>query len=71
MNCPDGTGAISLARFKVGDRITFKSATRSDYKKATRKIVSIDDLGRPRVRYHGWDNFIVMPTEILDVEKAD
>lgn len=50
---------------KIGDRLTFKAATRSHYRKATRVIVGFDLHGRPMVRYHGWGNFIVQPHEIL------
>lgn len=54
-------------RLKVGRTLVFKAATRSDYKKASRKIVGIDSFGRPLVRYHGWSNFVVHPREILEV----
>lgn len=55
----------------VGDLLTFKSATRDSHRKATRKIVEFDHLGRPCVRYAGWMNFIVMPWEIISVKRAD
>lgn len=54
----------------IGDSLTFKAATRYSYKKATRKIVSIDHYGRPCVRYGGWSEFIVRPNEILSVERC-
>jgi hypothetical protein len=51
--------------FKVGDRIKFKAATRSDCKVAVRKVVGLSSLGWPEVRYHGWDNFLVRPSEVI------
>lgn len=48
----------------VGDSITFKAATRASFKKVTRKVVGIDEQGRPLVRYEGWENFIVHWREI-------
>ncbi len=59
-----------MKKFKVGDLLTFKAATRYSYRKATRKIVSIDHYGRPCVRYCGWSEFIVRPNEILSVERT-
>lgn len=55
----------------VGDSITFKAATRSHYKTATRKVVGVDHEGRPLVRYHGWSNFIVQWPEISAIAKAE
>ncbi len=57
-------------KLKIGDSITFKAATRSHFKQATRKVVGIDALGRPQVRYHGWHNFIVHWSEISSVHRA-
>lgn len=57
-------------KMHVGDLLTFKSATRCSYRKATRKIVGFDHLGRPMVRYAGWSDFVVMPHEIISSEKA-
>lgn len=37
-------------KMHVGDLLTFKAATRCDYKKATRKITGFDHLGRPLAR---------------------
>lgn len=54
---------------KVGDILTFKSATRSSYRKATRKITGIDEYGRPLVTYSGWSGFIVRMEEIISVEE--
>jgi hypothetical protein len=61
---------MTRPKMKPGDLLTFKSATRSHYKQATRVIVSVDYLGRPCVRYHGWDNFVVHFDEIISVERA-
>ncbi len=58
-------------RIAVGDSITFKAATRSHYKVATRKVVGVDHEGRPLVRYHGYSNFIVHWREISAVTKAE
>lgn len=52
-----------------GDLLTFKAATRCDYKKATRKITGFDNYGRPLVRYAGWADFIVQPKEIISVAR--
>lgn len=61
---------ISQARkaFKDGKKVTvtFKAATRSHYKKATRIVQSFDGWGGyVIVRYHGWDNFAVRGEEII------
>lgn len=53
---------------KIGDLLTFKSATRHSFCKATRKIIGFDRYDRPLVRYAGWDGFIVQPEEIISVE---
>jgi hypothetical protein len=58
-------------KLNVGDSITFKAATRSDCKLATRKVVGIDEFGRPMVRYHGWSNFVVAWHEIKAIAKAN
>lgn len=57
-------------KINVGDRITFRAATRSDFKVAKRKVVSFDSFGCPQVRYHGWKDFIVRWDEISAVERA-
>lgn len=59
------------SKIKVGDRITFKAATRSHFRQATRKVTEIDHHGRPCVRYHGWSNFIVEWSEVLAVHKEE
>ncbi len=53
---------------RVGDRITFKSATRSHYRRATRLVRRVNPDGSCEVGYHGWANFVVYPHEILDVQ---
>lgn len=55
-------------KIKVGDYITFKAATRWNCGKVRRKVVAIDALGRPNVRYGGWSDFIVHLHEISKVE---
>jgi hypothetical protein len=60
---------MTKRKMRVGDWLTFKAATRCDYRKATRKIVGIDHIGRPLVRYAGWSDFIVQPNEIISAEK--
>ncbi len=57
-------------KITIGDSITFKAATRSHSKMATRKVVGIDCLGNPLVRYHGWDKFVVLWREVKAVIKA-
>lgn len=54
-----------MRKMRVGDRLTFKAATRCSFTKATRKIRGFDHLGRPLVGYAGWSDFIVMPREII------
>ncbi|MDE1905783.1 MAG: hypothetical protein KGH75_04965 [Rhodospirillales bacterium] len=51
----------------VGDRIKFKAATRDSYRTAVRVVCGIDGLGRPLVKYAGWDRFIVHHREILEI----
>lgn len=58
-----------LKKMRVGDLLTFKAATRCDFKKATRIITGFDSYGRPLVRYAGWSDFIVQPKEIISVER--
>lgn len=60
-------------RIEVGDRVTFTVTTRDGRRKATRKVVGFDHLGRPEVRFNGWSNFVlnVFPGDkIHSVEKA-
>ena len=53
----------------VGDRITFKAATRYEFRKVTR-IVNGFFHGQPTVRYAGSAAFIVRHHEISDVIAA-
>ncbi len=48
--------------------VTFKVATRSGKRKATRKVQSVDlELGRLKVKFHGWDGFVLRSSEIDEV----
>lgn len=60
----EGVGTI-----RVGDRIKFKSATRSHCRKAWR-IVNGFIYGRPTVRYHSCPEFMVRRKEITAMEQA-
>lgn len=51
----------------IGDRITFKAATRDSYKKMTRVVTGFWPDGCPTVRAHGWSDFVVRWNEILEV----
>lgn len=54
----------------VGKKMTFRSPTRWSNQKATRVIRRIDWLGRPCVKFGGWDDFIVHEHEIIDIEEV-
>lgn len=56
-----------MKRLAIGDYITFTVTTRDGRRKARRKVVGFDHLGRPEVRYHGWSNFVVgcFPGDII------
>jgi hypothetical protein len=57
---------------EIGDYIVFKSATRSGYRKARRKVNGFwGDTGMPTVGYEGWSNFAVRQHEIIEVQKAE
>ena len=56
-----------MTQLAVGDRITFRSATRWSCAKATRVINGFYG-DRPTVRYGGCPNFIVRRSEILAAE---
>lgn len=56
---------------QIGDLLTFKAATRSHYRKATRPIRGFDKLGRPMVAYHGYRDFVVQLDEIISAERAE
>jgi len=57
-------------KFKIGDWLTFKAATRASYRKARRKITGIDEIGRPMVSYNGWSGFVVRFDEVIKVEPS-
>ena len=52
---------------KVGDQVKFKAATRWGCKTVTRKIIAIDEIGRPLVRYGGYSDFVVRLNEIKEI----
>jgi hypothetical protein len=56
---------------KIGDRIKFRSPTRSGNSAAWRKVKGFDSFGRPLVGFHGWDRFVVLPSEVLEIEPAN
>lgn len=53
-----------MGDFKIGDRITFRAATRWSDRKATRVVNGFFN-GRPTVRFGGWADFVVRPEEII------
>lgn len=60
--------ARQLAKVKVGDRITFKAATRSHFREATRIVTGLVGCYAGAgicVRYHGWGDFHVRDREII------
>jgi len=56
---------MDTINIKIGDRITFKVATRSYFQKATR-VVNGRFLNDLTVSYHGWPRFIVKRHEVLE-----
>jgi len=54
-------------KLNIGDRITFKAATRDSYKKITRVVTGFWSNGCPTVRAHGWSDFVVRWNEISAV----
>ena len=59
-------------KIEIGDKLTFRSVTRSDNRKATRKVNGFycgSDM--PTVQYHGWSHFVVKGYEILKVNGED
>ena len=54
-----------MKTLKIGQKITFKSATRNGNIKATR-IVNGFFNGLPTVRFNGWSSFIVKQNEIIN-----
>lgn len=58
---------IEPSTIAPGDRIKFKAATRLGFRAAWRTVRGFDNWGRPLVGYAGWSDFIVRPSEILEV----
>ena len=67
----ESAAIMGKRKMRVGDRLTFKAATRSHYRKATRPIRGFTPQGRPMVAYHGWSDFVVQPHEIISCEPAE
>lgn len=61
---------MAKRKVKVGDRIRFRAATRWSNAAVWRKVNGFWANGMPTVRFGGWDNFVVQPGEILEVERA-
>ena len=64
---------VSLESIRVGDRITFKAATRHCFKKATRVVTSVPREGADWFTvkgYQGWSDFAVRPAEIIEHHPA-
>jgi len=63
------TAVSGMQVVEVGDRIKFRAVTRSDAGAVWRKVNGF--WGRwPTVRYLGWHDFLVRPSEILELEKG-
>jgi len=60
------TKKLYTMEFKQGQRITFKSPTRSGNIKATRLINGTFN-GLPTVRFNGWVNFVIRQNEIIKI----
>lgn len=56
----------AINAIRVGDRITFKAATRSHCRKATRIVSGTHPCGVTVKSYHGWSDFVVKGREILE-----
>ena len=58
---------IEIDQIKVGDRIKFRSPTRSGNKAVWRVVNGHwPDTKWPTVRFDGWNDFVVRPHEIID-----
>ncbi len=55
-------------KLSVGDRITFKAATRAGKPKLTRVVNGFWGDGRPTVRAHGYADFVVSWKEIPAIQ---
>lgn len=59
---------VGKFNIEVGDRITFKACTRYSNNKVTRKVNGFwGSTDSPTVRYEGWSDFAVKPSEIIEV----
>lgn len=58
------------ASFEAGHNVnvTFKAATRSHCRKATRRITGFDPARRVKCEYHGWPGFVVRDSEVISFE---
>ena len=57
---------MKKSEFKKGQRITFKSPTRSGNVKATR-IINGTFNSLPTVRFNGWASFVIRRNEIIKI----
>ncbi len=56
---------------KPGDRIKFAAPTRFGAPVATRKVIGLDPLtSEPLVRFHGWADFRVRLSEVIEILPA-
>ena len=59
---------VGKFNIEVGDSITFKACTRHSNNKVTRKVNGFwGSTDSPTVRYEGWSDFAVRPSEIMEV----
>lgn len=56
---------------EIGTWIRFRAVTRHSDRPAWRKVTGFSPCGRPTVKYHGWDHFIVRHDEILEIGVAN
>ena len=48
--------------------ITFKVAVRDEHRRRSRRVRSVDlELGRVKVKFNGWDDFVLKSSEIDEV----
>lgn len=64
--------AESLRDLRKGDRVKFLSPTRWSCRPVWRVVNGLDPHrpGRVTVRFGGWGAFVVMPHEILEIERG-
>ncbi len=53
---------------KKGDRITFISTTRWGGRQTATRVVNGFNREQPTVRFGGWREFVVHPSEIIEAE---